>query len=91
METRTGRGLIDRIATIQTRMLVGDGLAIATAAHYFTSSTWTPSGEWLLFVLGFAGVAAAQWYGKRVTEWRPDAQPAQPADPTQPGPALPAP
>jgi membrane-bound lytic murein transglycosylase B len=84
--------VIGKAPTTQIRMLVGDALAIATAAKYFTSATWVPAESWLLFVLGFAGVAAAQWYGKRTTEWRPNAvQPAQPADPAQPGLAGPTP
>lgn len=75
--------MIANAPTTQIRLLVADGLAIATAARYFTSATWAPSEAWLLFVLGFAGVAAAQWYGKRTTEWKP-APPGGPNGPDNP-------
>lgn len=58
----------------QLRIFMAELMAGATTAVYLAKamagSTWHPDGDWLLFLLGYAGLGGAQWFGKRKTEWK---------------------
>jgi len=68
-----------KLPTTQARITVTLLCVIATTARYVgsqqhvlpngqTQSFWSPSYEWLGFLLLMSGIDAAQYFGKRVTD-----------------------
>lgn len=57
-----------RLPTTQVRISVTLGAVVATTVRYVLSVTWTPSYEWLGFLVLMSGVDAAQWLAKRTTD-----------------------
>lgn len=41
---------------------------IRTTEHYMLTPNWTPSAEWLGFIVALAGGAITQWVKKRTTD-----------------------
>jgi hypothetical protein len=72
--------LLGKVPTTQARILVTLFLGVGTAVRYWLADPngWAPSWEWLGFLSVWAGIDAAQFYGKRVTHQAP-ATPAEPA------------
>jgi hypothetical protein len=41
---------------------------VRTTEHYVRSKDWTPSAEWLGFIIGLTGSSVFQWVKKRTTD-----------------------
>ena len=59
--------------TTQARVTMTLGCVLATALRYvvsglWTATQWSPSYEWLGFLLLMSGVDALQYFGKRTTD-----------------------
>ena len=69
----TALKLLGNVPTTQARILVTLLLGLGTAIRYWASAPggWAPSWEWLGFLSVWAGIDAAQFYGKRVTHQGP--------------------
>ena len=63
--------VIANAPTTNLRILSSLAITFGTAAHYWTSATWIPSWEWLLFLAGMAGLDVWQHHNKRKTSWSP--------------------
>lgn len=64
--------MIDFLAKFpSTNGLCVTGILMALATTVSVMAGWTPPDGWFLFVAGFAGVGAAQFTSKRITQ-RPE-------------------
>lgn len=67
-------------------LLVGY-VTLRTTEHYMRTPNWTPSVEWLGFIVGLTGGAITQWVKKRTTDHqyqRIQQQMPRDTDPTPP-------
>lgn len=55
------------LPTTNARIVVTLALAVATGIRYFVGG-WSPSLEWLAFLLAMAGLDVAQFTSKRFTD-----------------------
>lgn len=63
--------LINKAPTTNLRILLTLGITLGTAIKYWTSSTWIPDWQWLIFLAGMAGLDVWQHHNKRKTSWSP--------------------
>jgi len=59
--------IVGRMNSTATRIGATLVIAFGTAVRYWTSETWKPSWEWLLFIMAMAGIDALQYHSKRST------------------------
>lgn len=62
---------IGRLPTTNLRIVITLLIVIGTATRYWTSGSWSPSIEWLMFLTTMSGLDAVQFSQKRKTQWRP--------------------
>lgn len=58
---------VRRVPSTNLRQVVTMIVFLSTAAKYLITAGWTPSGEWLTFLVAMAGVDVAQFGIKRKT------------------------
>lgn len=63
--------LIAEAPTTNIRILVTLALVIGTAIKHWSSDTWNPDWNWLIFLMAMSGLDVLQHFAKRKTAWHP--------------------
>jgi len=65
--------LVAAFNTTNLRIYVSLFCVVWTTAHYMLKDGWSPSNEWLMFLIAISSVDVAQYAAKRVTTFKPSA------------------